>query len=88
MLASLKTWSIGSELPLIVRDIANARNKTADKREFIKISQAVGVGFVVMGALGYIVKLSTRPFTPEIKGRDVFRNVEDDPFPANSSSDS
>ncbi|KAF9632618.1 putative translocation complex subunit sss1 protein [Lasiodiplodia theobromae] len=30
---------------------------TADKREFIKISQAVGVGFVVMGAIGYIVKL-------------------------------
>ncbi|KAF2143658.1 uncharacterized protein K452DRAFT_224081 [Aplosporella prunicola CBS 121167] len=28
-----------------------------DKREFIKISQAVGVGFVVMGAIGYIVKL-------------------------------
>jgi len=30
----------------------------ADKREFIKISQAVGVGFVVMGAIGYFVKLS------------------------------
>ena len=30
----------------------------ADKREFIKISQAVGVGFVVMGAIGYVVKLS------------------------------
>jgi len=28
-----------------------------DKREFIKISQAVGVGFIVMGAIGYIVKL-------------------------------
>ncbi|MDI1486941.1 MAG: hypothetical protein OHK93_006203 [Ramalina farinacea] len=28
-----------------------------DKREFIKISQAVGVGFVVMGAIGYLVKL-------------------------------
>ena len=28
-------------------------------REFIKISQAVGVGFVVMGAIGYVVKLST-----------------------------
>lgn len=32
---------------------------TADKREFIKISQAVGVGFVVMGTIGYFVKLST-----------------------------
>lgn len=28
-----------------------------DKREFIKISQAVGVGFLVMGAVGYFVKL-------------------------------
>ncbi|KAF1958955.1 secE/sec61-gamma protein [Byssothecium circinans] len=28
-----------------------------DKREFIKISQAVGVGFVVMGVIGYVVKL-------------------------------
>ncbi|KAI4127167.1 MAG: hypothetical protein LQ338_003344 [Usnochroma carphineum] len=25
-----------------------------DKREFIKISQAVGIGFVVMGAIGTI----------------------------------
>jgi protein transport protein SEC61 subunit gamma-like protein len=31
----------------------------ADRREFLKISQAVGVGFVVMGAIGYVVKLST-----------------------------
>ena len=31
----------------------------ADKREFIKISQAVGMGFVVMGVIGYVVKLST-----------------------------
>ncbi|KAL8963531.1 MAG: hypothetical protein Q9193_000216 [Seirophora villosa] len=29
----------------------------ADRREFIKISQAVGIGFVVMGAIGYVVKL-------------------------------
>ncbi|KAG9245564.1 hypothetical protein BJ878DRAFT_500999 [Calycina marina] len=28
-----------------------------DKREFLKISQAVGVGFVVMGAVGFVVKL-------------------------------
>ena len=41
--------------------MANTRNGLADKREFIKISQAVGVGFVVMGALGYIVKLSMCP---------------------------
>ncbi|KAI4778523.1 hypothetical protein E4T52_06542 [Aureobasidium sp. EXF-3400] len=29
-----------------------------DKREFLKISQAVGVGFLVMGVIGYVVKLS------------------------------
>ncbi|KAK8201973.1 hypothetical protein M8818_005498 [Zalaria obscura] len=29
-----------------------------DKREFLKISQAVGVGFIVMGVIGYIVKLT------------------------------
>ncbi|KAF2435688.1 protein translocase SEC6 [Tothia fuscella] len=28
-----------------------------DKREFFKISQAVGVGFIVMGAIGFVVKL-------------------------------
>lgn len=33
-------------------------NIPADKREFIKISQAVGVGFVIMGTIGYFVKLS------------------------------
>ncbi|KAF7512250.1 hypothetical protein GJ744_001818 [Endocarpon pusillum] len=28
-----------------------------DKREFIKISQAVGFGFLIMGAIGYVIKL-------------------------------
>ncbi|KAF2007242.1 secE/sec61-gamma protein [Amniculicola lignicola CBS 123094] len=28
-----------------------------DKREFIKISQAVGIGFLIMGVIGYVVKL-------------------------------
>lgn len=35
---------------------------TADKKEFLKISQAVGVGFLIMGAVGYVVKLSMYPF--------------------------
>ncbi|TQS38762.1 hypothetical protein Golomagni_00719 [Golovinomyces magnicellulatus] len=30
----------------------------ADLREFVKISQAVGIGFLIMGAVGYLVKLS------------------------------
>ncbi|KAK3700385.1 hypothetical protein LTR37_015996 [Vermiconidia calcicola] len=33
-----------------------------DKREFLRISQAVGMGFLIMGVIGYIVKLSA--FTP------------------------
>ena len=31
---------------------------SADQKEFIKICQAVGMGFLIMGAVGYIVKLS------------------------------
>ncbi|KAF2022171.1 protein translocase SEC6 [Aaosphaeria arxii CBS 175.79] len=33
------------------------RCQKPDKREFIKISQAVATGFIVMGVIGYIVKL-------------------------------
>ncbi|KAK6399988.1 hypothetical protein LTR95_019366 [Oleoguttula sp. CCFEE 5521] len=29
-----------------------------DRREFLRISQAVGTGFLIMGVIGYIVKLS------------------------------
>ncbi|SPO03779.1 probable protein transport protein Sec61 subunit gamma [Cephalotrichum gorgonifer] len=28
-----------------------------DKKEFLRLCQAVGVGFLIMGAVGYIVKL-------------------------------
>ena len=38
-------------------------NSKPDKREFLKISQAVGVGFLVMGVIGYIVKLSMYSLT-------------------------
>jgi protein transport protein SEC61 subunit gamma-like protein len=31
--------------------------QTADRKEFIKICTAVGTGFVVMGVVGYFVKL-------------------------------
>jgi hypothetical protein len=31
---------------------------TADRKEFIKICTAVGTGFIVMGVVGYFVKLS------------------------------
>lgn len=39
-----------------------------DKREFIKISQAVGVGFLVMGAIGYVVKLIHIPVNNVLVG--------------------
>ena len=45
----------------------------ADKREFIKISQAVGVGFVIMGTIGYFVKLSASP--AKEKGRGLLTDV-------------
>jgi len=35
----------------------------ADRREFIKISQAVGMGFLIMGAIGYFIKLSKSPLS-------------------------
>lgn len=42
---------------------ANKLCYIADKREFIKISQAVGTGFLIMGFIGYIVKLSMLPLS-------------------------
>ncbi|KAL2042941.1 hypothetical protein N7G274_003999 [Stereocaulon virgatum] len=39
-----------------------------DRREFLKISQAVGVGFVVMGAIGYVVKLIHIPVNQVLVG--------------------
>ncbi|KAK0267164.1 hypothetical protein LTR35_016551 [Friedmanniomyces endolithicus] len=29
-----------------------------DRREFLRIGQAVGMGFLIMGVIGYVVKLS------------------------------
>jgi protein transport protein SEC61 subunit gamma-like protein len=34
------------------------RCQKPSKTEFLKISQAVGVGFIVMGAIGFVIKLS------------------------------
>jgi protein transport protein SEC61 subunit gamma-like protein len=31
----------------------------ADQKEFLRLCQAVGVGFLIMGAVGYVVKLGT-----------------------------
>ncbi|KAH9868543.1 hypothetical protein J1614_007615 [Plenodomus biglobosus] len=45
--------------PLPAHDgIANKHPRVEpDKKEFIRISQAVGIGFLIMGVIGYIVKL-------------------------------
>ncbi|EXJ92445.1 protein transporter SEC61 subunit gamma, partial [Capronia epimyces CBS 606.96] len=42
--------------------------KTADRREFIKISQAVGMGFLIMGAIGYFIKLIHIPVNNVLVG--------------------
>ncbi|KAI1488394.1 translocation complex subunit Sss1 [Biscogniauxia mediterranea] len=39
-----------------------------DKREFIQICKAVGVGFIVMGAVGYFVKLIHIPVNNVLVG--------------------
>lgn len=56
---------------------------TADQREFIQISKAVGVGFLVMGAIGYLIKLSMASFPLLVhqvhyyddKGKELFTNT-------------
>ncbi|KAI0475784.1 hypothetical protein GGR56DRAFT_674312 [Xylariaceae sp. FL0804] len=39
-----------------------------DQKEYVKICQAVGVGFVVMGAIGYLVKLIHIPVNNVLVG--------------------
>ncbi|KAG6311112.1 hypothetical protein E4U44_004664 [Claviceps purpurea] len=41
---------------------------TADQKEFTKICQAVGTGFVVMGVVGYVVKLIHIPINQILVG--------------------
>ncbi|KAK0334541.1 hypothetical protein LTR91_006321 [Friedmanniomyces endolithicus] len=36
-----------------------------DRREFLRIGQAVGMGFLIMGVIGYVVKLSESLPRPE-----------------------
>ncbi|CAK7208976.1 hypothetical protein SCUCBS95973_008189 [Sporothrix curviconia] len=44
------------------------RCQKPDTKEFAKISQAVGVGFIVMGAVGYFVKLIHIPLNNILVG--------------------
>lgn len=44
------------------------RCQKPDKKEFLKISQAVGVGFLIMGAVGYVVKLIHIPLNGILVG--------------------
>lgn len=49
-------------LQTLFENNANMTICIADRREFIKISQAVGMGFLIMGAIGYFIKLSKSTF--------------------------
>ena len=40
-------------------EYTNSTGKTADQTEFVKVCKAVGTGFIIMGFVGYIVKLCT-----------------------------
>ncbi|KAK0727189.1 hypothetical protein B0T26DRAFT_639963 [Lasiosphaeria miniovina] len=53
-----------------VRDGIQFINKSQkpDRREFIQISKAVGVGFLIMGAVGYVVKLIHIPLNQVLVG--------------------
>ncbi|KAH7633694.1 hypothetical protein SMAC4_12704 [Sordaria macrospora] len=44
------------------------KSQKPDRREFMKISQAVGVGFLIMGAVGYLVKLIHIPLNQVLVG--------------------
>ncbi|KAL0073193.1 protein translocase SEC61 complex gamma subunit [Phycomyces blakesleeanus] len=44
------------------------RCKKPDQKEFLKITQAVGMGFAALGALGYIVKLIHIPINNILVG--------------------
>ncbi|KUI57675.1 putative protein transport protein Sec61 subunit gamma [Cytospora mali] len=44
------------------------RCQKPDQKEFIKISQAVGVGFLIMGFVGYVVKLIHIPLNNILVG--------------------
>jgi len=44
------------------------RCQKPDQKEFMKISQAVGVGFLVMGVVGYLVKLIHIPLNNILVG--------------------
>ena len=37
--------------------IGSADPVIANKKEFIKLCQAIGMGFVVMGAIGYFIRI-------------------------------
>ncbi|KYK55439.1 protein translocation complex subunit SSS1 [Drechmeria coniospora] len=39
-----------------------------DKKEFIKISQAIAIGFLIMGTVGYVVKLIHIPINNILVG--------------------
>ncbi|KAK7212218.1 hypothetical protein V2G26_019396 [Clonostachys chloroleuca] len=39
-----------------------------DRTEFLRLCQAVGVGFIIMGAIGFVIKLIHLPLTRVLVG--------------------
>ncbi|KAK2075039.1 hypothetical protein P8C59_009198 [Phyllachora maydis] len=44
------------------------RCQKPDQKEFIRISQAVGMGFLIMGAIGYVIRLIHIPLNQILVG--------------------
>jgi len=57
LLQLLSSWRIHLELepPEILR--IQLTFIAASKKEFIKLCQAIGMGFIVMGAIGYFIRI-------------------------------
>ncbi|KAH6560010.1 hypothetical protein BASA50_006611 [Batrachochytrium salamandrivorans] len=53
-----------------VKDSAQFLNRCSkpDRKEFVKVTQAVGVGFILMGFIGFFVKLIHIPINNIIVG--------------------
>ncbi|KAH7120269.1 hypothetical protein B0J13DRAFT_532165 [Dactylonectria estremocensis] len=52
----------------VIKPTANVLCYTADKKEFLNMCTAVGTGFIIMGAVGYIVKLIHVPINHTLVG--------------------
>lgn len=61
MACNSSTGARSASLPPPMSREAFLTVSAADLDEFLKISRAVGTGFIIMGVVGYVVKLSMCP---------------------------